>query len=294
MARGFSTTSRIDRRLILGGLASLAFSGATAAPPRTISHQGDGRTPFANRGRLTMAGSQAFTAETPQGAHNIRIFPSSRGASPLVRVELRPGERRPGERDVRERVEFRSARNNPNGVTRWYAGAFRVDDFVPDAAYNILMQWHSNAAIQSSSRRGPWLRFALPPGEEGRLEIQHRGSDRSGRDSQPIRTVIDLPVGQWHTFVVEARTSLTDGRLNVWIDGRRVVQWSGGLMGDFHSVGRTRADMGFMKFGFYRWGMRPDNRPVQSTAVAWYANIEEGSDLSARIHRPLPIPDIPE
>ncbi|GAA4823525.1 hypothetical protein GCM10023232_21480 [Sphingosinicella ginsenosidimutans] len=290
MARGFSTTSRIDRRLILGGLASLAFSGATAAPPRTISHQGDGRTPFANRGRLTLRSGIAYGAETPQQAHNIRIFPQRDINNPLIRIELRPGERRSNESATRERVEVRSDHSGRNGSERWYSGAFWIGDFVPDSVFNIIMQWHSDAA---SSRIGPWLRFSLPTGRVGQVTIAHRGTDTQGHDRPLTGVTLDLPTQTWHRFVVQARTGVTDGLLRVWIDGRRVIDWSGGPLGDFLPSGNRRASMGFMKFGFYRWALRPDREPVRSTALLWFANMEEGTNLSSRIHDPLPLPRIP-
>ncbi len=282
---GFSSNRR--RLLFAFAMVPLTMLGARISAQRIRRGQSD---VVPNGSDIGLSG-QRYWVETPQHAHNLQIFDRGSEKSPVLRFELKPGEQRKGERGARERVELRSRIDAPLGATRWYSGAFRIADFVPDGDFNIIAQWISEVSARVSREgAGPWLRFELKRGQKGKLQISHRGSDKRGR-MRPLRTTtIDVEPYRWYNFVVEARTGLTDGLVRVWIDGRKVVDWTGGPLGDFYTGSRIEPSMGVMKFGLYRWGIRTDKKPVTSTATVWFTNIEQGHDLSDRIDRPLPLP----
>lgn len=244
---------------------------------------GDGRTPVLNRSEVRLMAGR-FGAETPQRPYSIRFFHRAGSNYRVVRFELRPGEQRANEEPGAQRAELRSYASYRHGETRWYSGAFRIGEFLPDSQFNIITQWHGNFT------GSPWLRFALQPNRRGRLLIQHNGRDANGRERPYSTTAINISLNQWHRFVVEARTDQRAGRLRVWIDGRPTVDWAHGLLGDFLSHGATASRLGFWKFGFYRWGIGQTRRPVRSTAIVWFTNMEQAADLSARVDHPLPLP----
>jgi hypothetical protein len=275
-------TAALGSSLIL--LALIALPNPSPATAAQSSAPGDGRTPVPNRGQVELEAGR-FGAETPARAHNIRFFPGAQPGRKIIRFELRPGEHRATELSGAERAELRSYSSYHHGQTRWYAGAFRLGEFTPDSLFNIIMQWHSEAAVGS-----PWLRFALDPGRPGQLLIQHRGSDAHAGEREYETTALEISLNRWHRFVVEVRTDPRDGLLRVWIDGRLQVDWAHGLLGDFRRHGAREPRLGFWKFGFYRWRVGRDRQPVRATALLWFTNMEQGSDLSARVNRPLPLP----
>ena len=280
---------RFSRR---GLLRSFAMMPLTMVGAKISARYGDrGQSDTVPNGSGIVLSGQRYGVETPQRPHNLRIFDRGSGESPVFRFELSPGEQRKGERGERERVELRSRFDAPLGATRWYSGAFRIGDFVPDGDFNIIAQWLSDVSAYVTPRgAGPWLRFELKRGRKGKLQISHRGSDKRGRMRPRITTTIDVVPDRWYNFVVEARTGLVDGLVRVWIDGRKVVDWTGGPLGDFYTGGPIEPSMGVMKFGIYRWGIRANKKPVTSTATVWFTNIEQGTDLSDRVRHPLPLP----
>lgn len=276
-----ATLAAIGWRLALLVLAIAPFSPPAAAqggPP------GDGRTAVANRSQVRLAAGR-FGAETPGRLHNIRLFSGAGSRREVIRFELRPGERRTSEESGAERAELRSLTNYRNGQTRWYSGAFRVGEFVPDSLFNIIAQWHGQDAWS------PWLRFALEPNRPGRLLIQHRGRYADGRETPYETTALDISLNDWHRFVVDVRPDERDGHLRVWIDGQLRVNWAHGVLGDFRRGPDGREPRsGFWKFGIYRWGSGADRQAVRSTPTLWFTNIEQGADLTDRILHPLPLP----
>lgn len=216
-----------------------------------------------------------FMLETPGRVHSVS-FPTDK----QVRFELRPGERRLGDKGARERVEFRYPGTDPNGALRCVTGRFLVEDNPIDAQFFKIMQWVDKAAGRNGY--SPWFSVGFDSkAQNWRIYL--------GQDSKPEEPALflygaSLPIepAEWNDFKVVARTGKDDGFVQFYLNGTEVISYRGAL-GYFNAAqerGRVLpSSMGYFKFGIYRWGdtftlddqKRP--RPTTHSAVVWFEDI---------------------
>jgi hypothetical protein len=97
------------------------------------------------------------------------------------------------------------------------------------------------------------------------------------RVAASLQYTAPLSRNDWHHVVFHVRQDpSTNGRLEFWLDGSKVIDYSGGLGSNANY---------YWKFGIYRgYG------PIAAPLAVRYANMEIGAaDLSARIATPLPV-----
>jgi len=147
----------------------------------------------------------------------------------------------------------------PANSEQWYAfSVFFPSDFVPDPEMEIIAQWHNVPDFNQGEKwRTPAL-YLRP--KNGKLYIQRRWDSRPVNDNNPQgRETIDLgayKTNAWTDFVFHVKWSYKgDGLLEVWQDGKLVVQKQGPNT-------YNDAKGPYFKFGIYKPGWK--NKPRQS------------------------------
>jgi hypothetical protein len=191
----------------------------------------------------------------------------------------------------------------PLGTDLWQAWSFKIAPGPQSQAYwCILGQWH---ATEDSSRTAPERADHPDDALSPPLAIDIKAGDiltvTSRTDADPQQSVKRYPLerfeyraaepivrGVWHAIVVHVRFGYADdGLLDVWLDGKQIVQRE-----DHYSIGFNDHLGPHFNWGIYR-GLRRqgDVKDVDPNPfVVEYANMEiSQSPLSDRIAHPLPI-----
>ena len=186
-----------------------------------------------------------------------------------LRFELREGE---VYSDLFGKTSFRSEVNTrdfaPLGDVRWYSLSILLPaNFPIEDNRLVLAQWHgADKKYLGEPSRSPVLAFRFSRGHFF-VTIRHSSDrvvcDPSSATSVTLFDTDRFPLAVWNDFVVQARWSYgNDGQVNVWWNGRQVVQYSG-------PVGYND-DLGpYFKFGLYR-----DNS--EQTYVAYFNHVKSG------------------
>ncbi|MCV7303084.1 heparin lyase I family protein [Mycobacterium barrassiae] len=166
-----------------------------------------------------------------------------------------------------------------SGETLWSSFSFVVgpdhlpfdaDGEIPSPYHHIIHQWHS---VDTVAGRSPLFAIEL---RDGDFIVSTRSDD------DPSRNVIHYSKsrptdGVAHNVVVAGLLG-RDGHLDVWLDGKRIVDVDTAI-GYYNDDG---------PLAYPHWGIYQHN--VDDPAVLYHANIEWGrADLSARIVRPLAV-----
>lgn len=138
--------------------------------------------------------------------------------------------------------------------------------------HNIIHQWHS---VDTASGRSPVFAIELRNGD---FTVSTRSDDDPSRlvthysETRPADGVV-------HDVVVSGLLG-NDGHLNVWLDGRQIVN-------DDTAIGYYDDDGGL---AYPHWGIYQKN--VDAPSIVYHANIEWGlEELSGRVTAP---PDVIE
>lgn len=190
--------------------------------------------------------------QSPGKPYSIRSASAvARLGEPSLRFELREGEQYA---DLFGKTSFRSEVNArdfpPTGCVRWYSFSLLLPaDFPIEDTRLVLAQWHgADKKYLGEPARSPSMAFRY---SGGRFFITMRHSaDRIVRhNAAPSRTLFETAEfarGAWHDFLVQARWSYQDdGIVNVWLNGRQIVQYAG-------PVGYNDDWGPYFKFGLYR------------------------------------------
>ncbi|OBZ96092.1 hypothetical protein ADU59_06900 [Pararhizobium polonicum] len=161
----------------------------------------------------------------------------------VLRFEVRPGERASFDGDNRDRSEITSSINFPKDEIVWNAYRVKIADgfSIPDGEHSwfIVGQWHGS----KDDKRSPYIAAQV----EGKDLVFLRRYIKDGKPaSSEMYRMHDVPRGEWLNIVMEHKVSATDGLLNIWLNGRQVVQFDGPLGYWDH------AEAGYWKFGIYR------------------------------------------
>lgn len=186
------------------------------------------------------------------------------------RFEVRPGDQwsediKSGEN--KERSEFDGYKKRwDDKASVWGAYSFLIE---PGVSY------HSD-----------WTAISQMNGSEVRpFAVQFKGDDlfvytahlENGREVGNPRYSAKLRRGVWHTAVFHLVQSSSNGVLDFWLDGAKIVSFRGPIGSD--------GNQAYWKFGIYRgYG------PIATPLAVEYANMEVGTrDLSERVGKPLSV-----
>lgn len=166
-----------------------------------------------------------------------------------------------------------------SGETLWSSFSFVVgpdhEPFDTEGPYhNIIHQWHS---VDTASGRSPVFTIELRNGD---LAVSTRSDDEvsGSHDGHVAHYSATRPTdGIVHNVVVSGLLG-SDGHLDVWLDGRRIVD-------EDTAIGYYNDDGAL---AYPHWGIYQKN--VDDPTVVYHANIEWGlEELSARVARPLDV-----
>jgi hypothetical protein len=196
---------------------------------------------------------------------------TSAGAIDLVRFEVRAGDiwsedRASGENKERSELDGYKRRYD-YGSNVWGAYSFLIE---PGAEYQS--DWTAISQMHGSKIRPFHIHF-----KAGRLIVYSEAlASRSGPQTS-IRYNEILSRNEWHHVVFHLREGATDGQLEIWLDGKKAVDFSG-MIG---AVG----NQAYWKFGIYRgYG------PIATPLAIEFANMEVGTtELASRVATPLPV-----
>jgi hypothetical protein len=157
-----------------------------------------------------------------------------------------------------KRSEFEFSPNIVNGKTYWIAFSVNVQDWgsLPNGDAALFgTQVHSG---DSSKGYSPSFALVTYGGATGGRTFQVFRTYTSG-GSQSNFKYPDIPIkfGQWTDFVFKFRHALdSSGLLQVWMDGRQIVDYSGPIGFD------TPGFKDYAKFGYYNWSSFDSSRKV--------------------------------
>jgi hypothetical protein len=247
---------------------SLVCSFASGVEAEEISSSAQDWRPVFGPESITLGGIR-YAPESAVHEWNIR---RAIGSSDLTRFEVRQGDEWEEDRssgEKKERSELDGYKTVwTSGTDVWGAYSFLIE---PGGKYHS--DWSSIGQMHAAGRDVKPLHIHF---NDERLKIYSEAI--SG--SQPMATLrYDAPLARnsWHHIVFHLRQNATrDGRLELWLDGGRVVDYAG-------TIG-SETDY-YWKFGIYRgYG------PIAATLAVQYANMEIGiADLTKRIGSPLPV-----
>lgn len=192
------------------------------------------------------------------------------GAIDITRFEVRAGDswdedRASGENKERSELDGYKRRYN-QGSDVWGSYSFLIE---PGAEYQS--DWTAISQMHGSKIRPFHIHF-----KAGRLIVfsEYSGS-RAGAQTS-VRYNGTLSRNEWHHLVFHLREGDTNGQLDIWLDGAKIVDFAG-------TIGAI-GNQAYWKFGIYRgYG------PIAAPLAIQFANMEVGtSDLTARVTAPLP------
>ena len=241
MKTGFRR-STIRALLSLVAVWLLAGDVAPAASPSKDS----------NGGWLTRFGSK-WVLKCPAKPWSIqRVSQPALLGEDSLRFELRKGDdwaNRGGSRTFRSEVD--TDEYPPMKSVRWYRlDLYLPPDFPIENNRLVLAQWHGeDKTYLGEVGRSPVLAFRY---RSGRFSITLRHSaERVVRDPDAVPSTElfgtnSFPLNEWNDFVVQAKWSWQeDGFINVWWQGKLVVQYHG-------PVGYNDDVGPYLTFGIYR------------------------------------------
>lgn len=128
-------------------------------------------------------------------------------------------------------------------VERWYAASYYLpNDYVSDAAPEIITQWHTNVG---SPPLAVWT-------QNGKWNMTRFGNK--------ITSLGAYTKNKWTDFVYHVKWSKgTDGLIEVWKDGVKVFTYNGANMLSTATYGA------YMRTGLYKWPWNPTSKIVSST-----------------------------
>lgn len=173
------------------------------------------------------------------------------------------------------RSEISSWPPEPRGAERWYGISTYLQDWVPDAAADSILQWHQGwdppsgspplavltRRIPGTSSFGYYLHREWTPTPGSTLQIDERPLGGSG--------VADT----WVDWVVHVRWSTTNsGLIEVWRDGQKVATINGST--DDYPNPDHLDQSNYLKFGIYKWPWSQANPkpPSEVTHRRMYAD----------------------
>ncbi|WFU79145.1 heparin lyase I family protein [Bradyrhizobium sp. CIAT3101] len=221
----------------------------------------------ANSGKVIVVRNTPYVAESVGSDWSIRR--ASAGAIDIVRFEVRAGDiwsedRASGENKERSELDGYKRRFE-YGSDVWGAYSFLIE---PGADYQS--DWTAISQMHGSKIRPFHLHFKL-----GRLVIYAEALGTRSQTSTLYNGTLSR--NEWHHLVFHLREGVPDGQLEIWLDGKKAVDFSG-MIG-------APGNQAYWKYGIYR-GYGPISTPL----AIQFANMEVGtSELSSRVTAPLPV-----
>jgi hypothetical protein len=173
----------------------------------------------------------------------------------VARFEVREGDyagdfdRVPNEHGIlTSRSEITERFKAKMSETYWYSfRTFIPEDFPIEDNRLVIAQWH--ASDEDGEATSPPLTVYYRDGDL-LIRARHSDKDKILKDDDTIKVNLyrqeNFSRGQWHDFIFQVKWSYeTDGMVNMWIDGKQVVEYQGG-------VGYKDEQGPYFKFGAYR------------------------------------------
>ena len=210
-----------------------------------------------------------WVLQSPGKPYSIEVASDlKRNGEDSLRFELRSGERWVDQTLMRTfRAEIATKEFPPAGAVKWYAfSVFFPTNFPIEDNRLVFAQWKEKEAFLGT-RLSPSLAFRLVAGKFS-IRLLH-SDEKVVRDAEAVPSEAlfkksNFPLGRWHDFVVQAKWSYKDdGFVNVWWNGRQIVEYRG-------PVGYDEALAPQFKFGLYR-------DATEKTYVAFFTRVKFGN-----------------
>ena len=151
-------------------------------------------------------------------------------------------------------------------LDRWYGFSvyFPSADYARDSYREIINQWHQGGGKSPS--------IALEIKDDRYMVVMPSGATGTG-SSEKINLV---PVSKdtWNTFAIHIKhSSGSDGLLEIWLNGERILSRKGANMYPLSSSSEPR-----WKLGIYKWKWNGDLTTDTKKRVLYYDNIRVGSE----------------
>jgi len=161
----------------------------------------------------------------------------------VLRFVVRPGDRASFDPETKDRSEATDLVTFPKSEVIWNAYRVKIADgfSIPsdERSWFIVGQWHGS----KDDKRSPYI--AAEVQGKDLVFLRRYLSDGKPASSEMYR-MKGVPRGEWLNIAIEHKVSSTDGLLNIWLNGRQVVNFKG-------PVGYWDHDeAGYWKFGIYR------------------------------------------
>ncbi|MBP1860676.1 heparin lyase I family protein [Rhizobium herbae] len=185
----------------------------------------------------------------------------------VLRFEVRANDRASFDSNDIDRAEATSGIRFPKGEVIWNAYRVKIADgfSVPsgDRSWFIIGQWHGSR----DDSRSPYIVAELQGTD---LVFLSRYLSNGQTASREMYRMNDVPRGEWMNIVMEHKVSSTAGLLNIWVNGRQVVNFDGPIGYWDHE------QAGYWKFGIYR------SRHSADAIVEYRDVVTTTHDLSSR------------
>ncbi len=161
----------------------------------------------------------------------------------VLRFEVRPGDRASFDPETKDRSEATDLVTFPKSEVIWNAYRVKIADgfSIPSDKHSwfIVGQWHGS----KNDKRPPYIAAEVYGTD---LVFRRRYILNGKPTSSEVYRMHNVPRGTWLNIVMEHKVSATDGLLNIWLNGRQVVNFNGPLGYWDHD------EAGYWKFGIYR------------------------------------------
>ena len=164
----------------------------------------------------------------------------SRGGAGSVRITVKEGDvdRRGDDGQKVERAELHSGAYPFLDRDVWYGFSFLLPEDFPVVNNRLVIAQCKQSDVEGSPLLGQRFRA-------GRHYLTIRPPGATGNDD--VRPLPELRLGRWVDMVYHLRYSFgDDGRIEVWMDGKRVVEYAG------PTAVKSAADRFYHKVGLYR------------------------------------------